>query len=177
MIEKVSYRWHKYGHHQVANYDALVTTLQFDRVIRHPQILDAIVELMGGAVCFGEIGARLMQSYEGEPHQRWHRDKPHDMDHPLRMQYIQLMIYLTDVDDATHCFSLSPESTEDPVLEDTEAQLQRGGCVDIHGLAGTVCLFNVAVLHTATTRATKAERKTLQIYYGHLGGRRWPMTR
>jgi hypothetical protein len=28
-------------------------------------------------------------------------------------------------------------------------------------------LFNVAVLHSATTRPTTADRKTLQIYYGH----------
>jgi hypothetical protein len=83
------------------------------------------------------------------------------------MDYIQLMLYLTDVDDSTHCFSLSPEGTQDPILADNDEQLARGGCVDIHGKAGTVCLFNVAVLHSATTRPTTADRKTLQIYYGH----------
>ena len=35
------------------------------------------------------------------------------------------------------------------------------------GPAGTCALFNVAVLHTATTRPTRAERRTAQIYYGH----------
>ena len=168
--ERCPYRWHRYGHSQVANYDALVTTPAFDRVVRQPQILDAIVELMGGPVCFGEIGARFMGPYAGAPHQGWHRDKPHKMDHPLRLDYIQLMIYLTDVDASTHCFSISPESIDGDILDDQAAQLERGGCVDIHGPAGTVCLFNVAVLHTATTRPTRAERKTLQIYYGHLDG-------
>jgi hypothetical protein len=52
-------------------------------------------------------------------------------------------------------------------MEDREAQLERGGVVDIHGPAGTVCLFNVSVLHTATTRPTQADRKTVQTYYGH----------
>ena len=28
-------------------------------------------------------------------------------------------------------------------------------------------LFNASVLHTATTRPTKAIRRTVQIYYGH----------
>lgn len=162
-----SYRWHRYGHHQEANYDALVTTIAFDEIVRHERIYEAILELMGGPVCFGEIGARYMGAFDGPLHHGWHRDRPHWPEHRLRMDYIQLMLYLSDVDEGTHCFSISPESIHQPVLPDQEAQLARGGCVDIHGAAGTVCLFNVAVLHTATTRPTTAERKTLQIYYGH----------
>ena len=162
-----AYRWHRYGVHQSANYDILVTTPAIDEAIRHPGILGAIEELMGGPTCFGEIGARYMGEYDGEYNQGWHRDKPHWLEHPLRMDYIQSMVYLTDVDESTHCFSLSPEAIDDEILEDKEAQLERGGGVDIHGPGGTVCLFNVGVLHTATTRPTKAERKTLQTYYGH----------
>ena len=45
--------------------------------------------------------------------------------------------------------------------------LARGGVHDLHGPAGTCALFNVSVLHTATTRPTQAIRKTAQIYYGH----------
>lgn len=162
-----SYRWHRYGHHQEANYDALVTTPAFDEVVRHPPVYEAIIELMGGPVCFGEIGARFMGPYDGDVHHGWHRDRPHWREHPLRMDYIQLMLYLTDVGPETHCFSISPESVDDEILDDHAAQLDRSGIVDIHGRAGTICLFNVAVLHTATTRPTRAERKTLQIYYGH----------
>ena len=58
--EQFKFRWHPYGYHQQTNYDALVTTPKFDRVIRHPKILAAIEQLMGGPVCFGEIGARYM---------------------------------------------------------------------------------------------------------------------
>tara|TARA_B100001123_G_C15256053_1_gene1004692 strand:- start:529 stop:1284 length:756 start_codon:yes stop_codon:yes gene_type:complete len=162
-----SYRWHRYGYHQSANYDALVTSPGYDRVVRHPPILEAAVELMGGPLSFGEIGARHMGPYEGSLHRSWHRDRPHWSEHPYRMDYIQSMVYLTDVDESTHCFSISPEGIDQPVLEDNEAQLKRGGIVDIHGPAGTVCLFNVAVLHTATTRPTESERKTTQTYYGH----------
>ena len=161
------YRWHSYGHHQTANYDALVTSPGFDELIRHPLIMKAIDELMGGATCFGEIGARYMAEYDGDVHQSWHRDRAHWPEHPLRMDYLQSMVYLTDVDETTHCFSLSPESVDEPVLDDKAAQLERGGALDIHGPAGTVCLFNVAVLHTATTRPTRVERKTVQTYYGH----------
>ena len=161
------YRWHPYGYNQSANYDALITSAAFDDVVRHAAILSAVDELMGGPTCFGEIGARHMRDYSGMLHRSWHRDRPHWPEHRYRMDYIQAMLYLTDVSNRTHCFSLSPESIDDPVLKDNDDQLSRGGIVDIHGPAGTVCLFNVSVLHTATTRVTTVERKTVQTYYGH----------
>lgn len=161
------YFWHPYGHHQEANYDALVTTPAFDDLIRHPQILPAAHTLMGGPLCFGEIGLRRMRHYDGEIHRSWHRDRAHWPEHQLRMDYMQLIVYLTDVDESTHCLSLSPEAVDQPVLKDTQEQIDRGGIVDLIGPAGTCALFNVSVLHTATTRPTEATRKSVQIYYGH----------
>ena len=35
-MEKYPYFWHRYGHHQQANYEALITSPQFDELIRHP---------------------------------------------------------------------------------------------------------------------------------------------
>lgn len=159
--------WRDYGYHQVANYDALVSSPKFDEVIRHPKILPVVEELMGGPVCFGEIGLRRMHAYDGELTQGWHRDKPHWLEHPLRMDYLQAVVLLSDCDETTHCFSLSPESIHDPIIEDQDEQLASGGQVHFHGPAGTVGLFNVSVLHTATTRSTQATRKTVQTYYGH----------
>ena len=83
------------------------------------------------------------------------------------MDYLQLVVYFRDVNAGTHCLSLSPESIADPVRDDEAAQLARGGVHDLHGPAGTCALFNVSVLHTATTRPTQQIRKTAQIYYGH----------
>ena len=76
------------------------------------------------------------------------------------------MVYLTAVDDNTHCISMSPESVDEPVLRDSAKQLERG-IFDLHGPAGTCALFNASILHTATTRPTDVSRKTVQIYYGH----------
>ena len=47
--------WRNYGHHQVANYDPLISTPQIDELIRHPKIIPTIEYLMGGKICFSEI--------------------------------------------------------------------------------------------------------------------------
>ena len=163
---KAPLRWALRGY-QYCACDALVTTPEFDRAIRHALILSAVEELMCGPVCFGELCARHMDPADRPGMQRWHRDKPHWPEHPLRMDFIQLMLYLTDVDEDTHCFSISPESVDEPILKDGLEQLERGGAIDIHGPAGTVCLFNVSVLHTASICKTDRVRKSLQVYYGH----------
>ncbi len=77
-----------------------------------------------------------------------------------------LMVYLTDVSAPTHCFSISPESVDQEIL-DKEAQLERGGIRDLHGRSGSAILFNVSVLHTVTVRPTDSERKSVQVCYGH----------
>jgi ectoine hydroxylase-related dioxygenase (phytanoyl-CoA dioxygenase family) len=122
--------------------------------------------LMGGPVCFSEICVRHMAAYDGEPFQNWHRDRPRWDEHPFRMDYIQLMLYLSDVDETTHCFSISPEPADAPQREKQE-QLAAGDIVDLYGPAGTAVLFNIAVLHSASVRVTQRERKTVQVYYGH----------
>lgn len=153
-------------HHQTINCDALVTSPAFDGLIRHPAILPVVDTLMGAPTCFSEICIRHMASFDGEPFRTWHRDRPRWDAHPLRMDYIQLMLYLTDVDEGTHCFSLSPERADAPQL-DKDEQLAAGGIVDLHGPAGSAFLFNITVLHAATVRVTTAERKSVQVYYGH----------
>ena len=123
--------WHPFDTYQTRNCNALVTSPDFDKLLRHPKILPVVTFLMGGPVCFSEICLRHMAPYDGEPRQSFHRDRPHWENHPLRMDYMQLMLYLTDVDETTHCFSISPESVDNPIL-DREAQLERDGIVDFH---------------------------------------------
>ena len=162
----VGHHWYRIGLHQTVNCDALLTSPEFDNVIRHPIVMDCLRTLMGNDPCFSEICIRHMAPYDGELNRGWHRDRPYWSEHPLRIGFMQLMLYLSDVDETTHCFSLSPESMEDEIL-DTDAQLERGGIADLYGPAGTGILFNIGVLHTATTRPTQMERKTVQVYYGH----------
>ncbi len=164
--DRANGHWYRFGHHQTINCDALFTSPAFDRIVRHPAVMEALRQLMGPNPCFSEICLRNMEAYEGEFHQAWHRDGPrHWMEHPLRVGFLQLMLYFTDVDETTHCFSISPESVDEPILENDQ-QLERGGKRDLYGEAGTGILFNIGALHTATTRPTQSERKTAQIYYG-----------
>ena len=129
---EVEEHWYRIGHYQTANCDALLTSPQFDTVIRHPIVMDCLYTLMGNAPCFSEICIRHMAAYAGELNRGWHRDGPrHWLEHPLRIGFVQLMLYLTDVDETTHCFSLSPESVDAEILE-TDAQLARGGIVDVY---------------------------------------------
>ena len=151
---------------QTINCDALVSWPEVDEIIRHPGIVPTMQALMGGPITFEEVCVRHMAPYEGEVRHGFHRDRPHWPEHPLRMDYIQAMVYLSDVDEGTHCFSLSPEAIDQEIL-DREGQLERGGIIDFHGPAGSVAIFNIAVLHTATMRPTQQERKSVQTYYGH----------
>ncbi len=160
-------RWYPAGNHQMISCDALVSSPEIDGIIRHPKIITPLHALMGEEICFSEICIRHMAAYEAPELQRaWHRDRPHWIEHRLRIAYVQAVVYLTDVDETTHCFSISPESVNQNILE-TEAQLKRGGIHDLHGEAGTAILFNISVLHTATVRKTQEERKSVQTYYGH----------
>jgi ectoine hydroxylase-related dioxygenase (phytanoyl-CoA dioxygenase family) len=165
-----AYLWRYLGTdtHQTGNCDALPSWLALDDIVRHHRILPVVQDLMKDPLSILEVSARHMDVHPGAVKiaQQWHRDTPHLAEHPLRMDYIQAMVYLTDVHEDTHCFTISPESADGPILERDE-QLEKGGMQYLHGSAGTVTLFNASVLHTATVRTTQYERKTIQIYYCH----------
>ena len=172
--------WGNNGIWQSQHCDSLLTAPEFDEIIRHPKAMGALQGLMGDEVCFSEICLRHMGPYAGEPlpgmrswegpvGRRWHRDGGPDTmwpEHPLRIGYIQMMVYLEDVNDTTHSFAVSPQAFDQEFL-DAEAQLERGGIQDLYGHAGTAILFNITRLHTVTVRPTQSERKSVQIYYGH----------
>ena len=154
---------------QSVNCDPLISSPEIDGLIRHPALIEPIEAIMEGPSCLAEACLRHMAPYDGTPEEIWHRDRGHMTDKPYRCGYIQMMLYLSDVSEETHCFSISPEDSDEPVLE-TEAQLNRRGTVHCYGPAGTVVLFNLSVLHAATVRRTPHERKSVQVYYGHRGG-------
>lgn len=155
--------------HQSVNCEPLISTPEFDGLIRHPALIGAIETIFEGPSCLAEACLRHMAPHEGDPVEVWHRDRRHMTDRPYRCGYLHMMLYLSDVREDTHCFSISPEPCDAPVLDIEEQVRERGG-VHLHGPAGTVILFNLSVVHAATVRKTAHERKSVQVYYGHRDG-------
>jgi hypothetical protein len=148
------------------NCNLLLTEPLFEITIRQPVVLALVERLMGGPFCFEELSVRHTgPSVEARP-TGWHRDRGHWLEHPLHLDYPQVIYYLTDVDEGTHCFTISPEPADGEVL-DKAAQVERGGTAYFHGRAGSAILFNAAALHGVTIRQTERHRRIVQVYYGH----------
>ena len=155
--------------HQSVNCEPLISTPEFDGLIRHPALIEVIETILEGPSCLAEACLRHMGAHTGEPVEIWHRDRNHILDRPYRCGYLHMMLYLSEVNENTHCFSISPEPSDHPIL-DIEEQVKLHGSVNLHGQAGTVVLFNLSVVHAATVRTTPHERKSVQVYYGLRGG-------
>lgn len=154
------------GGHAGYSCNLLLTEPVFEAAIRNPKLLPLIERLMGGPICFEELAVRHREPETEAQPDHWHRDRPHWPEHPLHLDFPQLIYYLTDVDETTHCLSVSPEPADGEVLE-LEEQLQRRGVLNVHGAAGGAILFNCAAWHTATLRQTTKMRRNIQVYYGH----------
>ncbi len=144
----------------------LLTQPAFELAPRLPVVLELLQALMGGPVCFEELSVQVtLPSTVAKP-TGWHRDTTYWPEHPLRLDFPQLICYLADVDETTHAFTISPEDTSEPIL-DEKAHIERGGTTYFHGKAGTGILFNAATVHGATVRETENTRRILQVYWGH----------
>lgn len=144
----------------------LLTEPIFEPVVRHPAVLPLVEALMGGPVCFEELSVQITPPGREDRPTGWHRDRGHWLEHPLHLDYPQIIYYLTDVQEGGHHFTISPEPAGGEIL-DTGVQVERRGSVPFYGTAGSAILFNAATLHGATFRKTERERRILQIYYGH----------
>ncbi|HZP84457.1 MAG TPA: phytanoyl-CoA dioxygenase family protein [Chthonomonadaceae bacterium] len=148
------------------NCNLLLTEPIFETVIRQPLVLALLRRLMGGPFCFEELLVRHSGPRDRALPTDWHRSQEHWREHPLHLDYPQVLYYLTDVDETTHCLTLSPEPAEGEILEPAE-QLERRGSVHFYGRAGSAILFNSALLHGTTYRRTRRPRRAVQVFYGH----------
>jgi hypothetical protein len=144
----------------------LLTEPVFEQAVRSPALLPLLDALAGGPVCFEELSVQITPPSQVARPTGWHRDCGHWLEHPLNLDYPQIIYYLTDVGDGDHHFTISPEPAGGEIL-DTPAQLAQGGSLPFRGRAGSGILFNAATLHGATLAQTERERRILQVYYGH----------
>ncbi|MCA1636790.1 MAG: phytanoyl-CoA dioxygenase family protein, partial [Acidobacteria bacterium] len=154
---------------QTVNFDVLVTSPELDLYVRHPSILKIVKTLLSPSICVSDIFLCYLKSGSFFCQQNWHRDCEHGTNHPLRLKYLQAIIYLSDVNNKTPCFSISPESVTAPLPDKEDIGIPvppPQSFINVHGHAGTVIFFNPAVLHTATVYPSNEDRKTIHIYYG-----------
>ena len=144
----------------------LLTEPVFDLAPRVPVVLDLLDKLMGGPICFEEMSIQFTGSSDAAHETAWHRDTTYWNEHPLHLDYPQMICYLTDVNEGTHAFTISPEAANGEIIEQN-AHIERGGTTYFHGKAGTAILFNAATVHGATRRVTQDTRRILQVYWGH----------
>lgn len=149
------------------NCNLLLTQPVFEKAIRHPRVLPLVERLMGGPICFEELAVRHRAGETEARDTDWHRDRGYWHDHPLHLDYPQVIYYLTDVDETTHCFTISPEPAEGEIINDKSKHIERGGILHFYGKAGSAILFNAATVHGVTLRKTNKVRRTIQVYYGH----------
>lgn len=148
------------------NCNLFLTEPIFELPVRHPAVLSLVETLMDGPVCFEELAVRHRGPADAAQDTGWHRDRRHWLDHPLHLDYPQVIYYLNDVDETTHCFTISPEPADGEILDPAE-QVEQRGIVHFYGRAGSAILFNCATLHGVTLRKTQRVRRTIQVYYGH----------
>lgn len=144
----------------------LLTQPVFDRTIYHPAILPLVGALMGEETRFEEHSVMVRQALEGEPPPAvWHRDTTQLPEHPLALRNLSVVVYLTDVDEHTHCFGVVPEDVEAKRRLPTDKDGSRGQ--GLYARAGAAIFFNAGSCHAGVVKQTPAERRTIHIYYGH----------
>jgi ectoine hydroxylase-related dioxygenase (phytanoyl-CoA dioxygenase family) len=160
--------WQKGDDGRVQNANVLLSTTAFDSTIRHPSIrplVDALLE--PGQACWEEFSVMLRGPWrEAAPEPFWHRDCGHLADKPYGLRLLQVVFYLTDVDEGTHSFGVVPESVEAKKLLPKDRDGSRG--VPLYGNAGTAIVYNAGGVHAAVVQQTERERRTIHTYYGHL---------
>src|SRR5436305_1665487 len=78
------------------NCNLWLTEPLFERPVRHPRVLALVERLMGGPICFEELAVRHRDGAREPVPTDWHRDRPHWREHPLHLDYPQIIYYLND---------------------------------------------------------------------------------
>lgn len=159
------FMWHKFEG-SIVNHNALLSIPGIHEVVLHPLVRAMVDEIFEGHARFEEA---VVQVYHpgGEPTPTdWHRDVPHNLDNPYRAEYVQLLVYLSDVTVDAHKFAIYPESRQEPVAPDPQVIASRTAFDFVAG-PGSAILFNASSLHGVQKVSAGRGRRSLHIYYGH----------
>ncbi len=155
--------------HVTLNVHMLLAHEEMDVTMRPPSLLPLLEAILGPELCAEEHSVRIRRPYDGEPYCNWHRDgggwPQLGSGPPYSTHYLSVAYYLSDVDAATHTFSLIPGSAQDgqlPALDHYDLDTAH----HIEGPKGTAILFNAGMFHAGNVRRSPVERRTIHIYCG-----------
>ena len=145
--------------------NVLPDTEDFDEAIENPTTLDILRAIIGEDITFEEFAIMLRDSTSnlGEI-KGWHRDIVREYDRRMEIDAVSVMLYLSDVTENDHCFSIVPE-THSRLVDVNPLDVDPGDGIDVLGPAGTAVIFHARAIHCGHLKPNSGQRRTLQAYY------------
>lgn len=162
----------------------------YDRLVRHPLLLDAAEALLGDKVYVFQMGVNCEAAFSGDVW-FWHQDYPayRQDDHIPRPRMVNTLIFLDEVTHLNSPLMLVPGShrlttdlpeesdkgtsyafryTGNRVIED---QVRAAGIVAPTGPAGSVIFMHVNTLHGSTANLSPWSRRLVTLTYNAISNK------
>ena len=145
--------------------NVLPDTADFDEAIEDPKLLEILRAIIGEEITFEEFAIMLREPTANlDEVKGWHRDIVREYDRRMEIDAVSVMIYLSDVTEKDHCFSIVPE-THNRLVDLNPLDVAADAGVDVLGAAGTAVIFHARAIHGGRLKTGSRQRRTLQAYY------------
>jgi len=145
--------------------NVLPDTDDFDEMIENPKVLDILRTIIGEEITFEEFAIMLREPTPNlDEVKGWHRDIVREYDRRMEIDAVSVMVYLSDVTERDHCFSIVPE-THNRLVDLNPLEVASTAGVDVLGPAGTAVIFHARAIHGGRLKPDSSQRRTLQAYY------------
>ena len=126
--------------------NVLPHTSDFDEAIENPKTLDIVRAIIGDQITFEEFAIMLRNPTENLAEVKgWHRDIVREFDRRMEIDAVSVLMYLTDVTESDHCFSIVPE-THNRLVDTNPLDVPLDAGFDITGPAGTAVIFHARAI-------------------------------
>ena len=145
--------------------NVLPDTGDFDEMIENPKVLDILRRIVGEEITFEEFAIMLREPTGNlDEIKGWHRDIIREYDRRMEIDAVSVMVYLSDVTEQDHCFSIVPE-THNRLIDINPRDVSPGAGIDVLGPAGTAVIFHARAVHAGRLKSGSGQRRTLQAYF------------
>jgi hypothetical protein len=145
--------------------NVLPNTADFDEAIENPKTLEILAAIIGDQITFEEFAIMLRNPTANLAEVKgWHRDIVREYDRRMEIDAVSILMYLSDVTESDHCFSIVPE-THNRLVDTNPLDVALDAGVDVLGPAGTSVIFHARAIHMGRLKTGSTQRRTLQAYY------------